>query len=59
LFFLNFFNIDITLRTQLTEFKDHNLIRVRKIVGVETIEVLIDASIIQAFLNKIGEDSDL
>ncbi|CAN9503266.1 unnamed protein product [Ophioblennius macclurei] len=44
-------NSDLTLRTQLTEFKDHKLIRTRKGAdGVEYLTVAVDASTLTDFL---------
>ncbi|TNM98056.1 hypothetical protein fugu_014302 [Takifugu bimaculatus] len=46
-------NSDLTLRTQLTEFRDHKLIRTRKGVdGVEYLLVAVDASTLMAFLEN-------
>ncbi|XP_006636793.1 origin recognition complex subunit 2 [Lepisosteus oculatus] len=50
-------NSDITLRTQLTEFKDHKLIRTKKGVdGVEYLIISIDTGTLTDFLEK--EDTD-
>ncbi|XP_068197203.1 origin recognition complex subunit 2 isoform X2 [Antennarius striatus] len=50
-------NSDLTLRTQLTEFRDHKLIRTRKGAdGVEYLMVAVDASTLTDFLeNEEGE----
>ncbi|KAM6919040.1 origin recognition complex subunit 2 [Xenentodon cancila] len=50
-------NSDLTLRTQLTEFKDHKLIRTRKGAdGVEYLIVAVDASTLMDFLeNEEGD----
>ncbi|XP_039999938.1 origin recognition complex subunit 2 isoform X2 [Xiphias gladius] len=50
-------NSDLTLRTQLTEFRDHKLIRTRKGAdGVEYLIVAVDASTLMDFLeNEEGE----
>ncbi|KAM9844607.1 origin recognition complex subunit 2 isoform 2-T2 [Aulostomus maculatus] len=46
-------NSDLTLRTQLTEFRDHKLIRTRKGVdGVESLIVAVDASTLMDFLEN-------
>lgn len=46
-------NSDLTLRTQLTEFKDHKLIRTRKGAdGVEYLTVAVDASTLMDFLEN-------
>ncbi|XP_060900065.1 origin recognition complex subunit 2 isoform X1 [Labrus mixtus] len=46
-------NSDLTLRTQLTEFKDHKLIRTRKGAdGVEYLLVAVDASTLMDFLEN-------
>lgn len=46
-------NSDLTLRTQLTEFKDHKLIRTRKGAdGVEYLLVPVDTSTLTDFLEK-------
>lgn len=50
-------NSDLTLRTQLTEFRDHKLIRTRKGAdGVEYLIVAVDASTLMDFLEN--EDGD-
>ncbi|XP_067109233.1 origin recognition complex subunit 2 [Osmerus mordax] len=50
-------NSDLTLRTQLTEFRDHKLIRTRKHAdGVEYLLVPVDTSTLTDFLEK--EDMD-
>uniref|UniRef100_UPI0037E8302D origin recognition complex subunit 2 n=1 Tax=Semicossyphus pulcher TaxID=241346 RepID=UPI0037E8302D len=50
-------NSDLTLRTQLTEFRDHKLIRTRKGAdGVEYLLVAVDASTLMDFLEN--EDGD-
>ncbi|XP_029971811.1 origin recognition complex subunit 2-like [Salarias fasciatus] len=50
-------NSDLTLRTQLTEFKDHKLIRTRKGAdGVEYLTVAVEASTLMDFLeNEEGD----
>ncbi|XP_037644488.1 origin recognition complex subunit 2 [Sebastes umbrosus] len=50
-------NSDLTLRTQLTEFRDHKLIRTRKGAdGVECLIVAVDASTLMDFLeNEEGD----
>ncbi|XP_051258484.1 origin recognition complex subunit 2 [Dicentrarchus labrax] len=50
-------NSDLTLRTQLTEFRDHKLIRTRKGAdGVEYLMVAVDASTLMDFLeNEEGD----
>uniref|UniRef100_A0A669DA46 Origin recognition complex subunit 2 n=2 Tax=Oreochromis niloticus TaxID=8128 RepID=A0A669DA46_ORENI len=50
-------NSDLTLRTQLTEFRDHKLIRTRKGAdGVEYLIVAVDASTLMDFLeNEEGD----
>ncbi|XP_041660335.1 origin recognition complex subunit 2 [Cheilinus undulatus] len=50
-------NSDLTLRTQLTEFRDHKLIRTRKGAdGVEYLLVAVDASTLMDFLeNEEGD----
>ncbi|TNN48207.1 Origin recognition complex subunit 2 [Liparis tanakae] len=50
-------NSDLTLRTQLTEFRDHKLIRTRKGAdGVECLVVAVDASTLMDFLeNEEGD----
>ncbi|KAM4551473.1 origin recognition complex subunit 2 [Odontesthes bonariensis] len=50
-------NSDLTLRTQLTEFRDHKLIRTRKGAdGVEYLVVAVDASTLTDFLeNEEGD----
>ncbi|XP_045908092.1 origin recognition complex subunit 2 isoform X2 [Micropterus dolomieu] len=50
-------NSDLTLRTQLTEFRDHKLIRTRKGAdGVECLTVAVDASTLTDFLeNEEGD----
>uniref|UniRef100_A0A3P9M0R6 Origin recognition complex subunit 2 n=1 Tax=Oryzias latipes TaxID=8090 RepID=A0A3P9M0R6_ORYLA len=50
-------NSDLTLRTQLTEFRDHKLIRTRKGAdGVEYLTVAVDASTLMDFLeNEEGD----
>ncbi|XP_068427342.1 origin recognition complex subunit 2 isoform X2 [Clinocottus analis] len=50
-------NSDLTLRTQLTEFRDHKLIRTRKGAdGVEYLVVAVDASTLMDFLeNEEGD----
>ncbi|XP_061587336.1 origin recognition complex subunit 2 [Cololabis saira] len=50
-------NSDLTLRTQLTEFKDHKLIRTRKGAdGVENLLVAVDTSTLMDFLeNEEGD----
>ncbi|XP_044074935.1 origin recognition complex subunit 2 isoform X2 [Siniperca chuatsi] len=50
-------NSDLTLRTQLTEFRDHKLIRTRKGAdGVECLTVAVDASTLMDFLeNEEGD----
>ncbi|XP_017276332.1 origin recognition complex subunit 2 isoform X2 [Kryptolebias marmoratus] len=46
-------NSDLTLRTQLTEFKDHKLIRTRKGAdGVECLVVAVDTTTLTDFLEK-------
>ncbi|XP_028283056.1 origin recognition complex subunit 2 [Parambassis ranga] len=46
-------NSDLTLRTQLTEFRDHKLIRTRKGAdGVECLTVAVDASTLMDFLEN-------
>ncbi|KAM9349330.1 origin recognition complex subunit 2 [Symphorus nematophorus] len=46
-------NSDLTLRTQLTEFRDHKLIRTRKGAdGVEYLMVAVDASTLMDFLEN-------
>uniref|UniRef100_A0AAQ4R7R2 Origin recognition complex subunit 2 n=1 Tax=Gasterosteus aculeatus aculeatus TaxID=481459 RepID=A0AAQ4R7R2_GASAC len=49
-------NSDLTLRTQLTEFRDHKLIRTRKGAdGVEYLVIAVDASTLMDFLeNEAG-----
>ncbi|XP_070830341.1 origin recognition complex subunit 2 [Chaetodon trifascialis] len=50
-------NSDLTLRTQLTEFRDHKLIRTRKGAdGVEYLMVAVDASTLMDFLEN--EEAD-
>jgi hypothetical protein len=49
------FETELTLRTQLTEFKDHKLIRVQKTAGVERIQVMVERKTIQKFLDKINQ----
>ncbi|XP_058491870.1 origin recognition complex subunit 2 isoform X1 [Solea solea] len=50
-------NSDLTLRTQLTEFRDHKLIRTRKGAdGVECLSVAVDSSTLMDFLeNEEGD----
>uniref|UniRef100_A0A8C9XE68 Origin recognition complex subunit 2 n=1 Tax=Sander lucioperca TaxID=283035 RepID=A0A8C9XE68_SANLU len=50
-------NSDLTLRTQLTEFRDHKLIRTRKGAdGVEYLIVAVDASTLMDFLENEEDD---
>ncbi|XP_032388018.1 origin recognition complex subunit 2 isoform X2 [Etheostoma spectabile] len=50
-------NSDLTLRTQLTEFRDHKLIRTRKGAdGVEYLIVAVDASTLMDFLENEKAD---
>ncbi|XP_037314166.2 origin recognition complex subunit 2 isoform X1 [Pungitius pungitius] len=50
-------NSDLTLRTQLTEFRDHKLIRTRKGAdGVEYLVVAVDATTLMDFLENEGGD---
>ncbi|XP_051786600.1 origin recognition complex subunit 2 [Erpetoichthys calabaricus] len=50
-------NSDLTLRTQLTEFRDHKLIRTKKGVdGVEYLIIPVDAATLTDFLEKETED---
>ncbi|RWS12953.1 origin recognition complex subunit 2-like isoform X2 [Dinothrombium tinctorium] len=47
-------NSEITLRTQLTEFKDHKLIKTMKsLEGTEIIALCIDLSLVKKFVNKV------
>uniref|UniRef100_A0A1A7XX55 Origin recognition complex subunit 2 n=2 Tax=Iconisemion striatum TaxID=60296 RepID=A0A1A7XX55_9TELE len=49
-------NSDLTLRTQLTEFRDHKLIRTRKGAdGVEYLNVAVDANTLMDFLENEDE----
>ncbi|KAK7080938.1 Origin recognition complex subunit 2, partial [Halocaridina rubra] len=46
-------NSDLTLRAQLTEFKDHKLIRVKKGVdGIENLLIPLDSSTLQDFISQ-------
>ncbi|XP_034039726.1 origin recognition complex subunit 2 [Thalassophryne amazonica] len=50
-------NSDLTLRTQLTEFRDHKLIRTRKGAdGVEYLMVPVDTNTLVDFLEKEGNE---
>lgn len=50
-------NSDLTLRAQLTEFKDHKLIRTKRGAdGVEYLLIPVDDSTLTDFLEKEDED---
>ena len=45
-------NSDATLRTQLTEFKDHMLIKTRSVDGSEVLYIPVEQQILQQFLES-------
>lgn len=47
--------VEATLRSQLVEFKDHNLVRTRTIDGTEYVELLIQSKMIPKLLQELQE----
>ncbi|ELU00612.1 hypothetical protein CAPTEDRAFT_126602, partial [Capitella teleta] len=51
-----FVNTDQTLRSHLTEFRDHKLIRIRKMDGVEMLSVPLDSQTLKDFVEQQDEE---
>jgi origin recognition complex subunit 2 len=51
-------NSDLTLRAQLTEFKDHKLLRSRRNPdGTEVLDIPIENSLLEGFVQKYEENN--
>ena len=51
-------NSDVTLRAQLTEFRDHKLLKSKRSAeGVEMLVIPLEAAIIQEFLSQQNDNS--
>ena len=50
-------NSDLTLRAQLTEFKDHKLLRSKRTAdGTEVLDIPIDGALLQGFVQKYQDN---
>lgn len=51
-------NSDLTLRAQLTEFKDHKLLRTKRSAdGTEVLHIPLESNILTEFVHKFEENA--